>query len=203
MSTVFLINDLNHLLKKHLKINLSLNFIIMTEIHNIKTLHQLLDEDTRRFTISEIELQNAIPKWIKKAGSVKLKTILQKYFDQIKHHVKIMDKFFEEENINYLKTSSNIMKVFISEADEKMDNCADAMVRDACILAAVQNINHFKISSYGTAAAFANTLGMAKTAVLFHECEVNEKQIDDRLSQLAEHEINKDALTQIDLPYVD
>ena len=82
------------------------------------------------------------------------------------------------------------MHAFIAEAEEKMNNCFDFSIRDACILASVQNINHFKISSYGTAAAFANTLGMAKTAVLFHECEVSEKQIDDRLSQLAEHEIN-------------
>ena len=31
---------------------------------------------------------------------------------------------------------------------------------------------------------------MEKFAGVFHEAEVNEKQIDDRLSQLAEHEIN-------------
>jgi ferritin-like metal-binding protein YciE len=54
----------------------------------------------------------------------------------------------------------------------------------------VQGINHFKISIYGTSAAFAKTLNLEKAAAMFHEMEVNEKQIDDRLSQLAEHEIN-------------
>ena len=67
-------------------------------------------------------------------------------------------------------------------------------------MAVVQNINHFKISTYGTAAAFANTLGMSKTAVLFHECEINEKQIDDRLTQLAEFEINNEARNSIAIP---
>ena len=69
-------------------------------------------------------------------------------------------------------------------------NCTDAEVKDACLLACIQAINHFKISMYGTAAAFANALDMEKQAAIFHEAEVNEKQIDDRLSQLAEHEIN-------------
>ena len=60
--------------------------------------------------------------------------------------------------------------------------------------------NHFKISTYGTAAAFANALNMEKQASVFHEAEVNEKQIDDRLSQLAEHEINIKAKAPIELP---
>ena len=36
---------------------------------------------------------------------------------------------------------------------------------------------------------------MEKQAAVFHEAEVKEKQIDDRLSQLAEHEINIKART--------
>ena len=40
-------------------------------------------------------------------------------------------------------------------------------------------------------------LGMEKQAAIFHEAEINEKQIDDRLSQLAEYEINMKARTPI------
>jgi len=39
-----------------------------------------------------------------------------------------------------------------------------------------------------------------KAAELFHEAEANEKQIDDRLTQLAEHEINVKAKTPAVLP---
>ena len=172
----------------------------MSELHLVRTLHQLLDEDARKFTIAEIELQKALPLWIQKSSSLKLKAILQKYADQVKRHISKFDSFFEEESITYINSSNKIMHAFISEAEEKMSNCFDHSIRDVCILASVQNINHFKISSYGTAAAFANTLGMAKTAVLFHECEINEKQIDDRLSQLAEHEININAKATLILP---
>jgi hypothetical protein len=41
---------------------------------------------------------------------------------------------------------------------------------------------------------------MENFARLFHEAEVNEKQIDDRLTQLAEHEINIKARTPIVIP---
>ena len=165
----------------------------MRSIQNIKTLHQLLDEDCRNFSIAEIDLHNALPECITKSSSVKLKTILQKYYDQVKQHIKLLDSFFEEENIAYLHTGNIIMKAFIKEAHDKMNNCTDLMVKDACILASIQNINHYKIAAYGTAAAFAETLGMNKTSYLFHQFEKNEKQINDSLSELAIEEINKDA----------
>lgn len=53
---------------------------------------------------------------------------------------------------------------------------------------------------YGTAASYANTLEMEEAAKLFKMAEINEKQIDDRLSQMAEFEINKRATSPIVLP---
>jgi len=41
---------------------------------------------------------------------------------------------------------------------------------------------------------------MEKSGIVFHEAEINEKQIDDRLSQLAEHEINVEAKSPLVLP---
>ena len=101
-----------------------------------------------------------------------------------------MEGFFEEEKINSLSLTNRVMRAFIEEAEEKLANCTDTAIKDVCLLACIQAINHFKISTYGTAATFANALDMEKRAAIFHEAEENEKQIDDRLSQLAEHEIN-------------
>ena len=163
----------------------------------ITTLHNLLDYDARKFTSAEIQLKNSLPGWINKAGSLKLKTVLQKYLDFVQQHVQKLEDFFEEEQISSLSLTNRVMQAFIEEADEKLSDCTDAEVKDACLLACIQAINHFKISTYGTAAAFANALGMEKQAAIFHEAEVNEKQIDDRLSQLAEYEINIKAKTPI------
>ena len=163
----------------------------MTENNKaITTLHNLLDYDARKFTSAEILLKNSLPEWINKASSVQLKTVLQKYLGFVQQHVQKMEGFFEEEKINSLSLTNRVMWAFIEESEEKLANCTDAAIKDACLLACIQAINHFKISTYGTAATFANALDMEKYAAVFHEAEVNEKQIDDRLSQLAEHEIN-------------
>jgi ferritin-like metal-binding protein YciE len=166
----------------------------------ITNLHDLLDFDARRFTSSEIQLKNSLPRWISTSGSLKLKTVLQKYLEMVEDQVKKMDGFFDAEKIASLSVTNRVMHAFIEETEEKLNDCSDLEVKDACLLAAIQSINHFKISTYGTAAAFAKALGMEKYAAFFHEAEVNEKKIDDRLSQLAEFEINAKARAPFVLP---
>ena len=173
----------------------------MTENNQpITTLHNLLDYEALQFTSAEVQLRECVPGWINKAGSLKLKAILQKYLDLTMQHIQKMERFLEEEKIDSLNLGNRVMRAFIEETEQKLSNCTDTAVKDACILSCVQAINHFKISTYGTAAAFANTLNMEKHASVFHEAEINEKQIDDRLSQLAEHEINSRAKSPVVLP---
>ena len=169
--------------------------------NNINTLHNLLDYDIRKFTIAEIQLQKILRAWINKAGSLKLKTVLQKYQDAVEKHIQKMQGFYEEEGIASISLSNRVMQAFIDETEEKLNYCSDAAIKDACILASVQTINHFKISTYGTARAFCNALGIERIANVFHEAETTEKQIDDRLTQLAEHEINIEARAPIVLRY--
>jgi ferritin-like metal-binding protein YciE len=163
----------------------------------ITTLHNLLDYDARNFMSAEVQLKNLLPEWISMAGSLKLKNVLQKYHDMVEEHIQKLEQFVSEEKIGLVGLKNRIMNAYIEEAKEKLSSCADAAIKDACLLASIQGINHFKISTYGTATAFANALGMEKASIAFHEAEINEKKIDDRLSQLAEHEVNIDAKAPI------
>ena len=164
---------------------------------NLTSLKNLLDYNIQKATGVEAQLIHILPEWINQSGSVKLKVVLQKYLDLVQLHLENLNNFLEEEKIISLSVTNRIMQAFIQETTEQLDKCTDAEVKDACLLACVQNINHFKISLYGTWAAFANALDMSKHASVFREAEVNEKQIDDRLSQLAVHEINVNARAPI------
>jgi ferritin-like metal-binding protein YciE len=164
---------------------------------SITTLHHLLDHEASKFSSAEMQLNNVLPQWISKARSLKLKTVLQKYKEDIGEHLSNLNEFVEAEQLNSLSLTNRIMTAYIQDTNEKLQQCADAEVTDACLLASVQMINHFKISAYGTAAAFASTLDMDKAAIFFHEAEVHEKQIDDRLTQLARYEINVGAKSPI------
>jgi ferritin-like metal-binding protein YciE len=125
--------------------------------------------------------------------------VLQKYQAQVSHHIENFNTFFEKEEISSLSISNTIMHALIGEINEKITFCTDHEVKDACLLAGIQEINHYKISMYGTAAAFARMLENEEAARIFHDAEINEKQIDDRLTQLAEFEVNKKARSPLAL----
>lgn len=163
----------------------------------VTTLHDLLHYNARVIIDTEIELKTGLHAWVNKATSVKLKEVLMKYADYIHRHIDKMQNFFTEEKVFPVSPGNRVIKALIEDTDEKMAICSEAELRDACLLASVQEINHYKISLYGTAAAFANTLELKDAGALFHEAEISEKQIDDRLSQLAEHEINPNAKAPI------
>lgn len=173
----------------------------MTKEHTtISTLHNLLDFEAGKFNSAEIQLSNALKNWINMANSLKLKNVFQKYQEFIEKHLENFEEFFEEEKFTSMEVNNKIMQTFIAEINERLDMCTDVEVKDVCLLAGIQEINHYKIYLYGTAAAFAKTLELEKAAGIFHEAEVNEKQIDDRLSQLAKFEINPKAKSPIVIP---
>jgi ferritin-like metal-binding protein YciE len=166
-------------------------------VEAIVTLQNLLDYDMRKLAVSEMQLKNILPEWINTAQSEKLKIVLKKYLDFTETHLNKISTVIASEKILSAVLASHIVKALIEEAEILFNKCSDAEVRDAAMLAAIQQINHYKICAYGTAAAYANILGKEKEAIVFHEAEVNEKQIDDRLSQLAEYEINSKAKSPI------
>lgn len=163
----------------------------------IATLHQLLQHEANRFMTAEIQLKDHLQKWITEANSMQLKTTLQKYADFVQHHVDKLESFLQTEESNLFDMNDRVMHSFIEETDNKLRYCIDVEVKDASLLASVQCINHYKISVYGTAAAFAKELNLIDASGIFHEMEVNEKQVDDRLSQLAQYEINARARTPL------
>ena len=170
------------------------------ENNSINTLHNLLDYNVSKFISAEVELKNSLPIWIREANSLQLKNILEKYLEFVSQHLKRIDEFIQEEQIGMLSVSNPIMLAFIKETDECLASCTNAAVKDACLLAYIQEINHYKICFYGTGAAFSTLLELEKSATMFREAEVNEKHIDDHVSQLAMYEINKKAKSPISLP---
>ena len=167
----------------------------MKEIsETIISLNNPPDQDARRFMSEEIQFRDILPRWISKICSVKFKAALQMYFDYLQAHIQKLESLFEDEKIPTGDIKSRFMLAFIEKTNEKLSHYYDGQIRDIYLLTRVQSIIHFKISSYGAAASFANALNMKKYGAVFYDAEVNEQNICDRLSQLAEPEINSQAV---------
>ena len=137
---------------------------------------------------------------------ITLPTYFQKYDDE--YRLEIYEKAGEDLNSDpilgdliFIDTMT-IMRPYVdakllAETEEKLKMCGDKEILDACLLAAIQEINHIKVSQYGTAAAFSRALQNEKAASLFHYFEVNEKKIDKKLNKVAKRDVNSRAIAPV------
>ena len=61
---------------------------------------------------------------------------------------------------------------------------------DAGIIAAAQRVEHYEISAYGSAKAFATLLGRSDIVKLLNESQQEETAADKKLSLIATAEVN-------------
>ena len=70
----------------------------------------------------------------------------------------------------------------------------EGSVLDAALIAGAQKVEHYEISTYGTLAYFADLLGQSKAKDLLGETLDEEKAADEKLSDIAKSDVNREAL---------
>lgn len=155
---------------------------------------KLFEDELKDIYWAEKALTKAIPKMIKQATSPDLIKGLEDHLEQTKMHVERCEKAFGimDKPVNAKKCEA--MAGLIKEAEEIMDNAEEGMVRDAGIISAAQKVEHYEIATYGTLSAFAKTLGEDEVVDLLEKTLKEEKEANDKLTQIAESSVNEEAL---------
>jgi ferritin-like metal-binding protein YciE len=71
------------------------------------------------------------------------------------------------------------------------------MTRDAGIIMAAQKVEHYEIATYGSLVQLAKTLGMNDAAEILHQTLDEEKQADEKLTEIAEWNVNQAAAQEV------
>jgi len=83
--------------------------------------------------------------------------------------------------------------MMIKEGGEIMETCEEGAMRDAGIISAGQKIEHYEIASYGTLCQFAETLGFDEAVDLLEQTLNEEKNADEKLTEVAVSAVNVEA----------
>jgi ferritin-like metal-binding protein YciE len=84
------------------------------------------------------------------------------------------------------------MEGLVKEGAETMKEDYEGNVMDAAIIGAAQRVEHYEIAGYGTVREFAELLGEDEHVSLLEQTLEEEKETDEKLTQLAE-QINSQA----------
>jgi len=158
------------------------------------TFKELFEETLKDIYYAEKAILKALPKMAKKATSKKLQTAFTKHQKETQRQVERLNEVFELIGKRPSGKTCPAIDGIIEEAEEVMKEAEDDTIRDAAMLAAAQAVEHYEISRYGTLVAWAEKMGMDDAAGLLEATLEEEKATDEKLTELAESEINVEAL---------
>jgi ferritin-like metal-binding protein YciE len=142
---------------------------------------------------AENQLVKALPKLAKASSSDELRAGFEEHLEQTKGHVERLEQIFEMLGESPRGKKCAGMEGLVEEGSEVMKEDLEGAVMDAALIGATQRVEHYEISAYGTARAFAETLGESEHVSLLEATLAEEKETDDKLTQLA-GQINQQAL---------
>ena len=157
-----------------------------------KGLKELYIDELKDLYNAENQLVKALPKMAKAASSEKLRAGFEEHLEQTKGHVSRLEQIFESLGENPKGKKCKGMAGLVAEGSEIIDgNIVDGL-KDAGLIGAAQRVEHYEIAAYGTVRSFAETLGQSQHASLLKETLEEEKETDEKLTELAK-QINAQA----------
>lgn len=159
----------------------------------LQTLQDLLVHELKDLYSAENQLVKALPKMAKAATNENLRAGFEAHLEQTKNHVTRLDQIARAHDFKLGGHRCKAMEGLIEEGGELIQEDAEDSVRDAGLIGAAQRVEHYEIAAYGTARAIAERLGYDDAVRLLSATLEEEKETDEKLTDLAESAVNDEA----------
>jgi ferritin-like metal-binding protein YciE len=157
-------------------------------------LDKLFTDSLKDIYWAEKHLTKTLPKMKKKATTDDLKSAIEEHLAQTEEHVSRLERVFEICGKKAQAKKCDAMEGLTKEADSIVEETEpNTMTRDAGIIMAAQKVEHYEIATYGSLVQLAKTLGMNGAAEILHQTLEEEKQADEKLTEIAEWNVNQAA----------
>nr|WP_294924059.1 ferritin-like domain-containing protein [uncultured Flavobacterium sp.] len=156
-------------------------------------LRELFVDSLKDIYWAEKALVKALPKMGKNATSENLISTINDHIAVTEEQVSRLEQVFDLIGEKASAKKCEAMEGLIKEGESIMEETQEGPVRDAGIIGASQKIEHYEIATYGTLAAFAQTLGEDEALKLLQQTLEEEKEADNLLTEVAYNNINFEA----------
>ena len=160
---------------------------------SVKTLNDLFVETLKDLYYVERKLVKTLPKMAGKATSPDLKQAIEDHLSETETHVQRLEQVFQLLGQTASAKTCEALEGLIREADETTGEIDDEQTLDAALISSAQTVEHYEIARYGTLACWAAEIGNTEVAELLEQTLEEEKAADEKLSMIAEDQINQRA----------
>ncbi len=150
-------------------------------------LKELYVDELRDIYNAENQMIKALPKMAKAATSEDLRAGFEEHLAQTKEHAQRLEQIFSALGEKPSGKKCKGMEGLIEEGKEMMEEAElEGEALDAGLISAAQRVEHYEIAAYGCVRTYAKILGEEEAASLLEETLEEEKETDQKLTELAE-----------------
>lgn len=145
---------------------------------------------------AERRMAEALGRMANQAGHDSLKQAMLRHRDETEAQRDRVRAILDRHGYSPDIHQDQAMASLIDEAEKMMVLLQQGPLLDAALIASAQKIEHYEIAAYGTAAAYAEALGLADDQAELHVILDEEKATDQRLSMVAKSVVNQEAVNR-------
>lgn len=161
---------------------------------NAGKLKEFFLEELKDIYFAEHEALKALKKMKGAATSKALKESIGLHHSETEEQIKRLEEVFALVGEKPSKKKCEGILGIIKDGESVLEDTeTDTTVRDVAIIIANQKVEHYEITSYGSLAELARTLGLDEAAELLDITLDEEKQTDVTLTTLAVESVNEEA----------
>jgi ferritin-like metal-binding protein YciE len=160
---------------------------------SLDTLQDLYVAELRDLYSAEHQLLKALPKMAKAATAPELRKAFESHLKETNGQIGRLEKIFKKLGVKPTGKKCKAMEGLIEEGQEMIKEEGAPAVLDAGLIAAAQRVEHYEMAGYGCVRTFARMLGDSAAADLLQQTLDEEGAADQKLSRIAEFDINFEA----------
>lgn len=164
----------------------------------LNDIHQLFIVSIKDLFSAETQLTHALPKMAEAATEEKLKIGFQEHLKQTEDHLQRLEQVAENLDFSPRGHACKGMQGLIEEGAEFIKMDGEPSVIDAALISAAQRVEHYEIAGYGCAVALAEIMGHTEEAKLLKQTLDEERETDEKLTEIAQEKVNPAALKTVE-----
>jgi ferritin-like metal-binding protein YciE len=143
---------------------------------------------------AEKQLTQAIPELAQGACCPQLREAFEQHLRETKEHVGRCEQIFKRIGEQPQTQPNVVLEQMRQEARHIIENTPQCEIRDAALIVAGNQVEHYEISAYGSLRNFAELLGYNDVVDILQKTLDEEKRADAKLTELADSQVNIQAL---------
>ena len=140
---------------------------------------------------AEKQLTEALPKMARASTTPQLREAFEKHLKETEEHVRRAEQIFKALCMTPESQPNHVVEAMRKEADQMIQNLEASPLRDAALIVAGNQVEHYEMAAYGSLRNFAELMGQQECIQLLKQTLEEEKKADAKLTEIGESHVNK------------